>query len=102
MEVSLGPEMRSTGEVLGVGNNVEEAIFKGLLAAKRVHQIKDRNILVTIRDKDKEEFLSIAKDLVRYGSTLYATSGTQNIYPNTEWKQSLFEKFPKKLQTYWI
>lgn len=54
MEVSLGPEMRSTGEVLGVGNNVEEAIFKGLLAAKRVHQIKDRNILVTIRDKDKE------------------------------------------------
>lgn len=77
VEVSLGPEMRSTGEVLGVGNNVEEAIFKGLLAAKRVHQIKDRNILVTIRDKDKEEFLPIAKDLVRYGSKLYATAGTQ-------------------------
>ncbi|KXA12723.1 MGS-like domain protein, partial [Fusobacterium equinum] len=72
-----GPEMRSTGEVLGVGNNVAEAVFKGLLAAKRVHQIKDRNILVTIRDKDKEEFLPIAKDLVRYGSKLYATAGTQ-------------------------
>src|SRR3712207_8532877 len=78
VEVSLGPEMRSTGEVLGVGNNVEEAIFKGLLAAKRVHQIKDRNILVTIRDKDKEEFLPIAKDLVRYGRSEEHTSELQS------------------------
>jgi carbamoyl-phosphate synthase large subunit len=77
VEVSLGPEMRSTGEVLGVGNNVDEAIFKGLLGAKRVHLIQDRKILVTIRDKDKEEFLPIAKSLVRHGSTLYATKGTQ-------------------------
>lgn len=77
VEVSLGPEMRSTGEVLGVGNNVDEAIFKGLLGAKRVHLIQDRKILVTIRDKDKEEFLPIAKSLVRHGSTLFATKGTQ-------------------------
>ncbi|WP_294703135.1 carbamoyl-phosphate synthase large subunit [uncultured Fusobacterium sp.] len=77
VEVSLGPEMRSTGEVLGVGNNVDEAIFKGLLGAKRVHLIQDRKILVTIRDKDKEEFLPIAKSLVKHGSTLFATKGTQ-------------------------
>ena len=77
VEVSLGPEMRSTGEVLGVGNNVDEAIYKGLLGAKRVHIIKDRKILVTIRDKDKEEFLPIAKSLVEHGSILYATKGTQ-------------------------
>lgn len=77
VEVSLGPEMRSTGEVLGVGNNVNEAIFKGLLGAKRVHLIQDRKILVTIRDKDKEEFLPIAKSLVKHGSTLFATKGTQ-------------------------
>lgn len=77
VEVSLGPEMRSTGEVLGVGNNVDEAIFKGLLGAKRVHLIQDRKILVTIRDKDKEEFLPIAKSLVKHGSTLFATRGTQ-------------------------
>ena len=77
VEVSLGPEMRSTGEVLGVGNNVDEAIYKGLLGAKRVHLIKDRKILVTIRDKDKEEFLPIAKSLVEHGSILYATKGTQ-------------------------
>ena len=77
VEVSLGPEMRSTGEVLGVGNNVDEAIYKGLLGANRVHLIKDRKILVTIRDKDKEEFLPIAKSLIAHGSTLYATKGTQ-------------------------
>mgnify|MGYP000576810715 FL=1 len=77
VEVSLGPEMRSTGEVLGVGNNVDEAIYKGLLGAKRVHLIKDRKILVTIRDKDKAEFLPIAKSLVEHGSILFATSGTQ-------------------------
>ena len=77
VEVSLGPEMRSTGEVLGVGNNVDEAIYKGLLGAKRVHLIKDRKILVTIRDKDKDEFLPIAKSLVEHGSILFATSGTQ-------------------------
>lgn len=77
VEVSLGPEMRSTGEVLGVGNNIDEAIFKGLLGAKRVHLIKDRKILVTIRDKDKEEFLPIANSLVKHGSILFATKGTQ-------------------------
>ena len=77
VEVSLGPEMRSTGEVLGIGNTVDEAIYKGLLGAKRVHEIKGRKILVTIRDKDKEEFLPIAKNLIKHGSTLYATKGTQ-------------------------
>ena len=77
VEVSLGPEMRSTGEVLGVGNTVDEAIYKGLLGAKRVHEIKGRKVLVTIRDKDKEEFLPIAKSLIKHGSTLYATKGTQ-------------------------
>ena len=84
VEVSLGPEMRSTGEVLGVGNNVDEAIFKGLLGAKRVHLIQDRKILVTIRDKDKEEFLPIAKSLVKHGSTLFATKGTQK-FPSRKW-----------------
>ncbi|MDR1831140.1 MAG: carbamoyl-phosphate synthase large subunit [Fusobacteriaceae bacterium] len=83
VEVSLGPEMRSTGEVLGIGHNVDEAIFKGLLGAHRIYQIMNKNILVTVRDTDKEEFLPIAADLIRHGSNLYATEGTMeylNIY----------------------
>lgn len=77
VEVSLGPEMRSTGEVLGIGHTVDEAIYKGLLAAKRVHKVSGRKVLLTIRDKDKEEFLPVAKELTDLGCTLYATAGTQ-------------------------
>lgn len=92
VEVSLGPEMRSTGEVLGVGNSVDEAIYKGLLGAKRVHLIKNRKILVTIRDKDKEEFLPIAKSLVEHGSILFATRGTQKYLQENGVKATLINK----------
>lgn len=76
VEVSLGPEMRSTGEVLGIGNTAEEAIYKGLLAAGRVKEVKEKKILLTIRDKDKEEFLPMAKSLAEFGCELFATEGT--------------------------
>ena len=76
VEISLGPEMRSTGEVLGVGRTTEEAIFKGLLGANRINTIKEKNILITIRDKDKEEFLPMAKKLMNNSGNLYATAGT--------------------------
>lgn len=76
VEVSLGPEMRSTGEVLGIGNTAEEAIYKGLLAAGRVKEVKGKKILLTIRDKDKEEFLPMAKSLAEFGCELFATEGT--------------------------
>ncbi|MCI6153211.1 MAG: carbamoyl-phosphate synthase large subunit [Fusobacterium perfoetens] len=76
VEVSLGPEMRSTGEVLGVGHTVDEAIYKGLLGGKRVNKVSGRKILLTIRDKDKDEFLPIAKELSELGCQLFATAGT--------------------------
>ena len=76
VEVSLGPEMRSTGEVLGIGNTAEEAIYKGLLAAGRAKEVKGKKILLTIRDKDKEEFLPMAKSLAEFGCELFATEGT--------------------------
>ncbi|MGL5052514.1 MAG: carbamoyl-phosphate synthase (glutamine-hydrolyzing) large subunit, partial [Cetobacterium sp.] len=63
VEVSLGPEMKSTGEVLGVGHTADEAIFKGLLGAGRIQCIRNKKILLTIRDKDKDEFLPVAKSL---------------------------------------
>ncbi len=87
VEVSLGPEMRSTGEVLGVGNNVDEAIYKGLLGAKRVHLIKDRKILVTIRDKDKAEFLPIAKSLVEHRINSVCNKWNTKI-PSRKWSRS--------------
>lgn len=76
VEVSLGPEMRSTGEVLGVGKTVDEGIYKGLVAAGREVKIKGKNILVTIRDKDKEEFLELAREIKELGGNLVGTLGT--------------------------
>lgn len=76
VEVSLGPEMRSTGEVLGVGHTVEEAIYKGLLGGKRVNKVSGKKVLLTIRDKDKEEFLPIVKELIDLNCEIFATAGT--------------------------
>lgn len=76
VEVSLGPEMRSTGEVLGIGRTVDEAIYKGLVAANRNIDLKGKSLLLTIRDKDKEEFLEMASELGKLAAKIYATSGT--------------------------
>jgi carbamoyl-phosphate synthase large subunit len=76
VEVSLGPEMKSTGEVLGVGIDIHEAMYKGFLAAGMLLKKKKGKILATINDHDKPEFLSIAKDLHELGYSLACTSGT--------------------------
>jgi carbamoyl-phosphate synthase large subunit len=76
VEVSLGPEMKSTGEVLGIGENVHEALYKGFIAAG-MQLKKDKGlVLVTLNNHDKEEFLGIAKDLGELGYEFIATSGT--------------------------
>ena len=76
VEVSLGPEMKSTGEVLGVGENLEEALYKGFLAAGR-HMSDERGVvLATVNNHDKDEFIEIAKDMKELGYTFVATEGT--------------------------
>jgi carbamoyl-phosphate synthase large subunit len=78
VEVSLGPEMKSTGEVLGVGENLEEALYKGFIAAGK-HMSDERGVvLATINENDKEEFINIAKDMKDLGYTFVATEGTAN------------------------
>ncbi len=79
----LGPEMKSTGEVLGVGKTIEEALFKGLVSAgfKMCHPSKERPVGVyfTINDQDKPEIVSIAKKFADLGCRLYATAGTAKV-----------------------
>ena len=75
----LGPEMKSTGEVLGIGRTLPEALFKGLTAAGfRVPDKHDRNngILISVETHDYQEILSVAKQFYDIGLRLYATSGT--------------------------
>jgi carbamoyl-phosphate synthase large subunit len=75
VDTHLGPEMKSTGEVLGIGKNLREALYKGLVAAG-YKLLKHGGVLITVRDSDKPEAVDIAKKLAECGFTLYATKGT--------------------------
>ncbi len=79
----LGPEMKSTGEALGIGKTIEEALFKGLVSAgfKMCHPTKERPVGVyfTVNDQDKFELVSIAKKFADLGCNLYATAGTAKV-----------------------
>ena len=79
----LGPEMKSTGEVLGIGKTIEEALFKGLVSAgfNMKHPTKQNpsGIYFTINDHDKFEIVNIVKKFADLGLTLYATKGTANV-----------------------
>ncbi len=75
VDTHLGPEMKSTGEVLGIGNNLEEALYKGLVASG--HNMKrGGGVFITVRDQDKPEIGEIAKKFARMGFEIYATTGT--------------------------
>ncbi|MFA0815834.1 MAG: carbamoyl-phosphate synthase large subunit [Anaerofustis sp.] len=75
LDTQLGPEMKSTGEVLGVAKTRKEAIYKGLTA--RGCELKQSGgVLFTVRDSDKNEVIDIAKKFAELGFTLYATEGT--------------------------
>ncbi|MGL4990945.1 MAG: carbamoyl-phosphate synthase large subunit [Sarcina sp.] len=78
VEVCLGPEMKSTGEVLGVGKTVEEALYKGFLAAGMYTGKGNKKILATINNHDKAEFIEIAKGLAELGYNFVSTEGTAN------------------------
>ena len=79
----LGPEMKSTGEVLGIGKTIEEALFKGLVSAgfKMCHPTAQKPVGVyfTVNDQDKFEIVSIAKKFADLGCNLYATAGTAKV-----------------------
>jgi len=78
VDVALGPEMKSTGEVLGIGKTLAEALYKGLVAAG-YKMVKQGGVLITVRDTDKPEIVDIARQYAELGFTLYATGGTANL-----------------------
>ena len=75
VDTHLGPEMKSTGEVLGIGNNLEEALYKGLIASGH-KMTKGGGVFITVRDQDKPEIGEIAKKFAKMGFEIYATTGT--------------------------
>ena len=79
VDTTLGPEMKSTGEVIGTDVNLQKALYKGLTAAGI--KIKDYGrVLFTIDDKNKEAALELAKGFADVGFTLLATEGTGSYF----------------------
>ncbi len=76
VDTQLGPEMKSTGEVLGIGKNLKEALVKGLIGAGYNMSRANGGVFVTVRKNDQPEIFEIAKKFSDMGFTLYATDGT--------------------------
>jgi carbamoyl-phosphate synthase large subunit len=75
VDTILGPEMKSTGEVMGVGDTFAEAFVKSQLAAS-VKLPKDGKVFISVRDADKAGGVEVARSLVELGFTVLATRGT--------------------------
>ena len=78
VDTQLGPEMKSTGEVLGIGNNLEEAIYKGLLASG-CQMDRKGCVFISVRDGDKSEIADLAKKFDILGFDICATAGTADV-----------------------
>ncbi|MBS4913630.1 MAG: carbamoyl-phosphate synthase large subunit [Veillonella sp.] len=75
VEIALGPEMKSTGEVMGIGRTYSEALFKAIHGANM--RIPEKgHILMTVADRDKEEASRLAKGFIDLGYHIQATGGT--------------------------
>ena len=74
-DISLGPEMKSTGECLGIAKTFNEALYKAFLGAG-INLPKHKNMIMTVRDEDKEEAAKLAKRFEALGYNIFATKGT--------------------------
>lgn len=90
-DTSLGPEMKSTGEVLGVSKKFENAVLKAFIGSG-ANVSKKGSILITVRDKDKEEMLPMAKKFKAKGFEIYATYGTAKFLKEHGVESTVIEK----------
>lgn len=77
-DISLGPEMKSTGECLGIGRNFNEALYKAFVGAG-IRLPKHKKMIITVRDSEKRKVIDIAKRFQALGYTIYSTKGTAKV-----------------------
>lgn len=87
----LGPEMKSTGEVMGSDHTFAKALYKAFAGAK-MQLPENGNVLLTIEDRDKEKILPIAKRFARIGYRIFATKGTANFLKKNDLHVELVTK----------
>ncbi len=97
MEITLGPEMKSTGEVMGRERSLEKALYKGFIAAK--YQMPHvGKVLLTVADKDKEELIELAKCLEELELDIIATDGTGKYLREKGFQCETIDKLEKSSQ----
>ena len=77
-DISLGPEMKSTGECLGTATNFNDALYKAFLGSG-VELPKHKKMIISVKDADKEEVVDIARRYLEFGYEIYATRGTAKV-----------------------
>ena len=78
LDTQLGPEMKSTGEVLGIGRDLTEALYKGFIAAGFALK-KDGGVFISVKDSDKPEIAEIGRKFKELGFSIYATDSTAEV-----------------------
>lgn len=95
VEIKLGPEMKSTGEVMGIGHTYEEALYKAVIAANLMIPAGG-SILITVSDRDKKETASLARGFVKLGYKLVCTSGTGSYFQSLGIPVEIIKKIHEK------
>ena len=95
VEIKLGPEMKSTGEVMGIGHTYEEALYNAVIAANLMIPAGG-SILITVSDRDKKETANLARGFVKLGYKLVCTSGTGSYFKSLGIPVEIIKKIHEK------
>lgn len=91
LDTQLGPEMKSTGEVLGIGKSLQEGLYKGLVAAG-YKMYKEGGVFISVRNDDKAEIAPMARKFASMGFQLYATKGCARVLHQAGLKVEVMDK----------
>lgn len=97
-DISLGPEMKSTGECLGIGKTFNEALYKAFLGAG-VNLPKYKKMIFTVKDADKAEAVETGKRFKNLGYEIYATKGTAKVFLENGIDVTIVNKIEEKSPT---
>ena len=94
LDTQLGPEMKSTGEVLGIGRDLTEALYKGFIAANFALK-KEGGVFISVKDSDKPEIAEIGRKFMELGFSIYATDGTAEVLLENGVAANVVTRLPK-------
>ena len=98
LDTQLGPEMKSTGEVLGIGRDLTEALYKGFIAAGFALK-KDGGVFISVKDSDKPEIAEIGRKFKELGFSIYATDGTAEVLLDNGVAANVVTRLPMENET---